>query len=69
LIRSAVPVGRLDSEYFTGLNHIFINAAEGSNGSEMAIGSHVSDQVIGRITSWITKNLTVSDTAIQAVRK
>ncbi|HLJ28133.1 MAG TPA: alpha/beta hydrolase [Candidatus Angelobacter sp.] len=56
LVIAAVPTNRLDAEYFTGLDHIFIPAPEGANGSEMVIGSRVADQVINRITAWLEKH-------------
>jgi len=60
LVTAAVPANRLETEYFTGLDHIFIPAPEGANGSEMLIGSHVADQVINRIGAWLEKHETNS---------
>ena len=65
LIRSAVPAGKLDSEYFTELNHIFTNSPEGSSGSEISIGAHVSAQVISRIGDWMEKQISASALARQ----
>lgn len=56
MITAAVPPDKLETDYFTGLNHIFIPAPEGANGSEMAIGSRVADQVISRISAWVQKH-------------
>jgi dienelactone hydrolase len=55
-VTAAVPRDKLETDYFTGLNHIFIPAPEGANGSEMAIGSRVADQVINRISTWVQKH-------------
>jgi predicted alpha/beta-hydrolase family hydrolase len=56
MVTAAVPPDKLETDYFTGLNHIFIPAPEGANGSEMAIGARVADQVINRISTWIQKH-------------
>jgi fermentation-respiration switch protein FrsA (DUF1100 family) len=60
LVSAAVPAEKLDREYFTGLDHIFAQAPEGGNGSEILIGSHVASQVIDRITGWLGKHRTGS---------
>jgi hypothetical protein len=53
LVTAAVPPDKLETQYFTGLDHIFIPAPEGANGSEMLIGSRVADEVINRIGAWL----------------
>jgi dienelactone hydrolase len=55
-VTAAVPRDKLETDYFAGLNHIFMPAPEGANGSEMAIGSRVADQVINRISTWVQKH-------------
>jgi fermentation-respiration switch protein FrsA (DUF1100 family) len=56
LVTAAVPTDKLETQYFTGLDHIFIPAPEGANGSEMLIGSRVADEVINRIGAWLEKH-------------
>lgn len=68
LLRAAIPADSLDARYFVGLNHIFMPAPEGSNGSEMLIGSRIADPVIGAITTWIEKKTTGNGDKLQAAR-
>lgn len=56
LVTSAVPSSQLESEYFSGLDHIFAPAPEDGAGSEILIGTHVAGQVIDRIGSWVEKH-------------